>query len=111
MNLHESIIKIKNTFPELRSTINENGNLYYNSIGSFAKFTQEQIDSGDRIKLKLCYALARELMMNGNHDVINAIHVSYLEHLNFSDSKRNHRSYAMALMPPVLHAGYLAVKG
>jgi hypothetical protein len=47
--------------------------------------------------------------MNGNHDLRNAIHVAYLEHLNFQDSKKHRRSYAIALMSPPLHKAYLDI--
>jgi len=110
VNLHEAVAEIKKTFPELRDAMNEQGSLYYNSIGVFATFTQEQINSGNREKLKECFALARNFFMNGDDDLVNAIYVSYLEHLNFDDTKRNHRSYAIAMMPPALYQGYLDIK-
>jgi len=106
MNLHEAVVEIKKALPELHEAMNENGSLYYNSMGAFARFTQDQIDSRELKKLKLCFSLARDFLMNGDENLKNAMHVSYLEHLNFEDSKRNHRSYAFDLMLPPLRQAY-----
>ena len=70
-------------------------------IGSLSRMTQYLIDNQDKDNLKKAYDLALDLITNGNDKVINALNVSYLEHLNFKNGKVN-REWALTFMNPRL---------
>ena len=70
-------------------------------IACFARYTQLQIDKGNRAELNRCFETARKLLLYGDADVRNAVAVSYLEGLHFVDG-RSKRSWALPLMPEPL---------
>ena len=74
-------------------------------ISSFARYTQNQVDARDESELKRCFEIARTLMLEGDESIQNAMHVSYLEHLNLRDGKIR-RNWALELMPGPLMSGY-----
>jgi diadenosine tetraphosphate (Ap4A) HIT family hydrolase len=77
--------------------------LLHPQIGTFAQYTQARIDAGEREAVSQCYALALRLLRDGDEHVINAIFVSFLEHLQFEDGWTLgvpwKRDWARALLP------------
>jgi hypothetical protein len=90
-------------FPSLEADMRDETwvGLVHLEASAFARYTQEQIDTENRVELKRCFEFARRFLLEGTDDLKNAIAVSYLEHLNLSDQKRN-RSWALEEMPEVL---------
>jgi hypothetical protein len=99
-------------FPEFESDIRDStwAGLLHLEVSAFARYTQRQIDGEHHAELKRCFELARRALLEGTPDLKNAIAVSYLEHLDFSDQKRR-RSWALGVMPEVLRAEFQAVTG
>ena len=83
--------------------------LLHPQMGCFAKYAQRQIDEGERAAVQRCFELADRFFRDGTSDVRNAVVVSFLEHLNFTDGKRA-RSWASPLLPPRLHNEYLSIE-
>lgn len=102
--------EIVEAFPSLESDIRDEtwAGLLHLEVSSFSRYTQKQIDSGDRLELKRCFELARRFLLQGDDAVKNAMYVSYLEHLNLKDEKIT-RSWALSGMPEPLKEGYTAI--
>jgi hypothetical protein len=94
-------------FPGIRAELHDEtwDGLLHLQVAVFARYTQEQIDAHDVTELRRCFELARQFMLHGDPAVDNAMHVSYLEHLNFSD-QRTERAWALKEMPEPLSSGY-----
>ena len=94
-------------FPGLEEDITDENwaGLVHLEASSFARYTQRQVDQGDKVELKRCFEVARKLVLEGDESIENAMHVSYLEHLNLRDGKIA-RSWALDLLPEPLSSGY-----
>jgi hypothetical protein len=106
---HSALISgLNERFPELKDELADEcwAGLLHLEVSCFARLTQMAIDDGDRDLLKRCFDFARTTFHNADDEVKNAMYVSYLEHLNFSDSKKTRRSWAFVLMLPALQQGY-----
>ena len=92
-------------YPAIREDLEEEAwaGLTTLEVSCFARYTQAQIDSGHRTEVTRCFETARELFLQGDADVSNAICVSYLEHLNFADGKAK-RAWATAPLPDALRS-------
>ena len=98
-------------FPDIEDDITDETwvGLTHLEVSSFRRYTQAQIDDRNEAELERCFRVARKLMMDGDGEIENAMHVSYLEHLNLRDGKAP-RSWAIALMPEPLQAGYQSIQ-
>ena len=87
-------------FPSIEADIRDETwvGLVHLEVSSFARYTQQQIDAGNRKELKRCFELARRFILEGTEDVKNAMGVSYVEHLNLRD-QQTERSWALNEMP------------
>lgn len=94
-----------NKFPHLIDELREDEGLPYLQLGTFARYTQSQIDSSDTIELSRCLNHINQFNENGDEGLRNAIGVSYLEHLNFRDGKVK-RKWALKYLPPQLKKEY-----
>ena len=101
---------VVSAFPSLEADIRDEiwSGLVHLEASSFARYTQQQIESGNRSELKRCFELAKRLLADGDAEVKNAMVVSYLEHLNLRDQKRR-RSWALAEMPELVKLEYEAL--
>jgi hypothetical protein len=108
--LHRSdFLKLaKEAFPELRSELNKQYGLLHLEMHTFCDFVQLAIDSDDRATVSRAFQLCDQLLKGGNSDLVNALTVSLLEHLNFEDGHKS-RSWAKALMSPVLAKQHQAI--
>jgi hypothetical protein len=70
-------------FPELRSEVEEADGLLHLEMAVFSRWTQTAIDNGDWPTLKRCVHLAHELWKRPDSGLLNALNVSYFEHLEF----------------------------
>jgi hypothetical protein len=90
-------------FPEVSEEIEDDEGLVHLEMASLERLANCCIKSGDLNYLKRIYEFVGDL---GRHqsevdpDVINAIHVSFLEGLNFENKKNGEK--AKTMLPPVL---------
>jgi hypothetical protein len=66
------------------------------------------IDTGDKDTLVTALQIADRFLRNGNGKLVNALTVSFLEHLNFEDGKVPRRR-AWECMPTALKEQYQAI--
>jgi hypothetical protein len=92
-------------FPDLVEELDEDSSrgLVYIQLGTLARFAQAAIDRGEKTLVERCFALADRAKREGDDDVVNAVGVAFLEHLNFQNGKVR-REWAFALMSPSLRA-------
>jgi hypothetical protein len=103
--LHRSIFleELKALFPQLTQEINAEYGLLHLEMHVFAKFAQQAIMDGDVENVRLCFNLADKYHNEGTAKVINAIVVSFVEHLNLQKAQ-----WAWELLTPSLREAYLA---
>jgi len=101
--LHRSefLREAKALFPSLRPALNREYGLLHLEMHAFCDFVQGAIDAGDRQTVAKAFTLCTKLLTEGNSDMVSALTVSCLEHLNFADGQIP-RSWAKDLMPPAL---------
>src|SRR6266496_2722168 len=99
----EAIAKIESEFPELAEAIHDEiyEGLLHLQIAEFSRLTQKAIDDGDKAKFTKICALFKFLFLNGSPDLVNALNVSFLEHLNVTDGKKK-RAWAYDAMPALM---------
>jgi hypothetical protein len=68
-------------FPQLRDDVHEWTGLPHLQMVEFQLLTEKAIDSGDWRTVERCLRLADTILHDGDAEIINAIHVSYLESL------------------------------
>jgi len=101
---HQAAVRLMSeAHPELVEELEDEliAGLLHCEVGCFMLFTQARIDAGDEDGVRACFQTALRLYREGDADVDNAIHVSYLEMLDFQDGEHR-RAWAHALMPPAL---------
>ena len=90
-------------FPELSTVVAEDAGLVHVEMGALQTCANRCIKTGDHAGLQRAYEFVGDLARHKaelHPDVLNAIHVSFLEGLNFENRKHGER--AKALLPPVL---------
>ncbi len=109
--LHRSMFlkELKTAFPQLRADLNQENGLLHLEIDVFMRFVQTLIDTGERDALVTALRIADRFLLNGNGAVVNALTVSFLEHLNFQDGKVPRR-WAWECMPASLKEQYEAIE-
>jgi hypothetical protein len=103
---------LESAFPNLSQEFHDEtwDGLLHLQVAIFARFTQEVIDAQDADALRRCFELAAKFMLQGDEEVDNAMHVSYLEHLDLSNGPPD-RTWALRQMPDPLLDGYRRVHG
>jgi hypothetical protein len=98
----------KALFPALREDLNRQYGLQHLEMHAFCDFVQELVDRRDETGTLKAFQFAERIAKTGNGDLVNALAVSFLEHLNLEDGKVP-RSWAKALMPSGLARQYDAM--
>jgi hypothetical protein len=75
---------VTGAFPELQAELDEDPELLHVQMGAFAGFTEQAKGRGDWSTYQRCIALANALWLTPDAALLNALNVSYLEHLNFT---------------------------
>ena len=103
----EAIRRIENEFPQIAGELHDeiNEGLLHLQISEFSHLAQSFIDSEDKPNFERVCKLFLELFYNGESDLINALNVSFLEHLNFKDGKKQ-RSWAYNEMPKKMRMAF-----
>jgi len=97
---HRSIFlkEVKEVFPELRATLNAQHGLLHLEMHAFHGFVQDQIEKENKEKVIVAFQIIERYFKDGNSDLVNAIAVSFLEHLDLGLAKGN-PSWAFELLP------------
>ena len=108
--LHRSqfIKEIKENWPELTSAINAEDGLLHLEMAVIRQFAQHLIDTGNRENLVCCFSIVEKYQIGGNPHLQNAIDVSFVEDLDFKDTKRHQRGWAWELLPGNLKKLYIS---
>ncbi|MCC6738344.1 MAG: hypothetical protein IT452_04815 [Planctomycetia bacterium] len=96
---------VKAEFPLLRDAVNGWGGLLHLEMCEFARLAQAAIDAGDRATLTRTFRNAERHFVTGRPALRNAIAVSFVEHLNFTDGKVR-RGWAWEALPAALQVVY-----
>lgn len=94
----EALNEILILFPQLSEEIEEDEGLLHLQIGTFSHLAQSFIDSGNSAEFGKVCSLFVKLFPRADSALQNALNVSFLEHLDFVDSKCD-RSLAYEAMP------------
>jgi hypothetical protein len=84
--------------------------LLHCEMGAFARMTEEAMDRGQFRLVQDYFDFVEEVRENATPEVENAIDVSYIEFLAFSEVTEN-RHQAMKRMPKTIRAILLAIDG
>jgi hypothetical protein len=96
-------------FPSLEVEVEDDAGLIHLEMAALERLANVYIKAGDFSGLKETYEFVGDLARHKKElhpDVLNAIHVSFLEGLNFEN--RKHGAEAKRLLPPVLTAMWKA---
>jgi len=103
----EICAQLHEEFPELHDDLeDECFQGLHLQISCLMRATQAAISESDREFLKRAFAFADNSLRLGDPSVKNAITVSFLEYLTFSDTKKRRRSWAFDMMTPLLQQEY-----
>lgn len=94
--------ELKERFPEIVPDLNAQDGLLSFELEVFSRYTQRQIDFGDRGQVEACFELAQRSYLAGNAKMKDAIDTCFVETLNFADSKKTARRWAWDCFPEVL---------
>ena len=75
---------VTGAFPQLQAELDEDPELLHVQMGAFAQFTEQAKGRGDWSTYQRCIALADALWRTSDAALLNALNVSYLEHLDFA---------------------------
>ncbi len=98
LSTQTAIKYLSDNIPVLKKELNADKGLFTLQMGTFSRYTQFYIDSGDKKNTEFCFKIASVILRDGNAKVKNAVAVSYCEHLNFNDGKKM-RAWAKEVMP------------
>jgi len=101
----EAVSKIESEFPELAEELHDEDGLLHLQVAVFSRLAQQAIDDGDKTKFAKVCELFKFLFLNGSPELINALNVSFLEHLNVTDGKKK-RAWAYVAMPPLMKKAF-----
>ena len=107
MNTVDFRCLVTREFPQLREELEYwEDDLWHLQMGEFLNFTQEAIEARLFDVVRRSFEIATNALSNGDAALLNAIHVSFLEKLDFrSDAGKE----ALLLMPAELKKGRYAI--
>ncbi len=94
-------------FPDLAEEFAESADLSHVQVGAFASFTEAAKTRRDWDAYRRCVNLADELWRHPDAELLSALEVSYLEHLEFEGPLGRQ---AWKLLPPALQHGWEAMQ-
>ena len=94
---------VSSVYPDLRAELDEDDGLECAQMRTFCDHTQAAIDRGDMATVVTCFGIADRVIGEGDDSMQNAIHVSYLEHLDF---RGTHGRQAFGNLTPRLRTGW-----
>jgi hypothetical protein len=106
----QAVDRIEREFPEIRDELRDEDwdGLIHLQVSVFGRRLQAAIDDRDHMTFQRACTLFLELFENGDPSLVNALNVSFLEHLDFYDGKRK-RQWAYLEMPPKMRSAFDAM--
>lgn len=106
-----SIQYIESVFPHLTADLHDDivDGLLHCQTAVFARYAEDVIDSGDENLWRKVTQTFIELWQQCDPDVTNALNVSFLEHMNFTDGTKK-RSWAYNAMPEQMRSAWGAME-
>ncbi len=113
MNLDRSKLlkEVKEAFPKIEATINVQQGLLHFEVGVLYMHTQKLIKNGEREKITKSFKIAHKFYRNGDKKVNNAIGVSYVEDLEFTNTEKTCRDWAWHIFPASLKKEHIEFHG
>ncbi len=102
---------VKGAFPEAADEINAQGGQLHLEMDALRFFTERMIGAGEKTIVAQIYALVEEAYLDGDSELKNAVDVSFVEPLDFSDTKKQSRAWAWEILPERLKGLYTAFHG
>ena len=104
---HRSIFlkDVKESFPEIRDILNSEHGLIHCEMLAFLYFVRTQIEENKVKEVTRAFQIIEHHFKNGNSALVNAIAVSFLEHLDLGIAKGN-ISWAYEKLPSSLREPY-----
>ena len=99
---------VASAYPDLRAELDEDDGLETVQMRTFCEHTQAAIDRGDIGAVVNCFDIADRVFAEGDDAMKNAIHVAFLEELDFRGS---HGSEAFTKLTPALKKGWRDING
>ena len=96
---------LESIFPHLAEEMHDEDGLLHLQVAAFSHWAQHIIDSRDNKSWSQVTKAFLEIWRDCHPDVTNALNVSFLEHLDFSDGKKQ-RSWAYDSMPPQMQKAW-----
>jgi len=94
-------------FPELLEEFDENPDLLHLQMHAFQRLAERAQREGDWTTYGRCMRLAHELWRRPDYDLVNALNVSFLEHLEFRGVQGE---VAWTYLTPELQDGWRAMQ-
>lgn len=94
---------VVSAYPDLAAELDELDGLETVQMRIFCDRTQAAIDHGDLRAVVTCFGIADRVIASGDDSMRNAIHVAFLEELDFRGS---HGKDAFAKLTPALRKGW-----
>ena len=94
---------VATAYPELRAELDENDGLETVQMRVLADRTQAAIDRGDMAAVATCFQIADRVIAEGDDSMRNAVHVSFLEELDFRGA---HGKQEFGKLSPALQEGW-----
>ena len=103
----EAVERIEQRFPQLSEDLHDDiaEGLIHLQVAEFRRLAQSYIDSKDEAGFARVCGLFLELFENGAPELVNALNVSFLEHMNFDNGKVARR-WAYAAMPKKMQVAF-----
>ncbi len=107
----QAIRQIEDAFPEITEELHDEtwDGLIHLQVSVFSRLVQAAIDSYDEQTFEKACHLFLQLFEEGEPTLVNALNVSFLEHLSFTDGKIN-RSWAYKQMPNKMQLAFDAME-
>lgn len=99
----EFLKEVKTAIPEIKLGLNKERGLLHMEMAVFHRYIQAKINSHDESAVRQAFEIAERYYLKGSKKLKNAIDVSLIEGLRFSDNKR-----AWELMPASLKKIYIS---
>lgn len=106
-NANLTVRYIEESFPHLAEDLHEPSwdGLLHLQVAVFSRFAQQVIDNHEVKQWGHITQVFQQLWRDCSQDVTNALNVSFLEHLNFSDGRKR-RSWAYRSMPQQMQVAW-----
>ena len=100
--------ELKQIFPMLKPELNKEMGLLHFEMTVFRNFAQQMINDGETDTVEQCFSIALKYYLNGNAKLKDAVIISFIEDLEFTDTPKRSREWAWNLFPEQLKDEFTA---